>query len=115
MAYAEPEQTRRLDRGDNAAALIAYVLHLIGAATGLTSVIGLIINYIKRGESSPALSSHHSWMIRSFWWALLWSIIGVLTVFFLIGYAILGLTWLWYVYRHVRGLLRLLDDRPMPT
>ncbi|HET7370571.1 MAG TPA: hypothetical protein VFK45_07010 [Gammaproteobacteria bacterium] len=114
MAYSEYERTQRVDRSDNAAALIAYVLHLVGATTGITSVIGLIINYVKRGDGT-AIDSHHSWMIRSFWWALLWSIIGVLTIFFLVGYAILGLVWLWYIYRHVRGLIRLLDDRPMPV
>lgn len=115
MAYAEYERTQRVHRSDNAAALIAYVLHLIGAVTALPSLIALVINYVKRGDGSPIADSHHAWMIRSFWWALLWWIIGALTWIFLIGMAIIGLSWLWYLYRHLRGLLALLDDRPMPA
>jgi uncharacterized membrane protein len=58
-------------------AVIAYILHLFGAALALPSIIGLIINYIKRGDSGALLASHHSWMIRTFWWTLLWSVIVV--------------------------------------
>jgi uncharacterized membrane protein len=113
MHYSGPENARPARRNDNAAALIAYVLHLVGAVTGITSIIGLVINYIKRHDGSAVADSHHSWMIRSFWWALLWWVIGALTWVFIIGIAIVLAAWLWYLYRHLRGLLYLLDDRPM--
>ena len=53
-------------------ALVAYVLHLVGAVAGLTSIVGLIINYVKRDGYDEVFDSHHAWMIRSFWWAILW-------------------------------------------
>jgi len=106
-------------RGDHPAtttmALVAYVLHLVGAVVGLTSLIGIVIHYMKRHEGSALTDSHHAWMIRTFWWAIVWSIVGWLTWwFFFVGVVIGGLAWLWYIYRHVRGLLRLLDNQPMP-
>jgi uncharacterized membrane protein len=97
-------------------ALVAYVLHLLGAIAGLPSIIGLILNYMSRGSYSrwDVASTHHSWMIRSFWWALLWVVIGVLTTWLLIGWVICGIAWLWYVYRHVRGVVALVNGEPLP-
>ena len=94
--------------------LACYILHLIGAITALPSVIGLVLNYVRRAEAGDLLGSHHRWMIRSFWWAVLWLIIGYLTLILLIGWPIIGLAWLWYVYRHVRGLINLVNGQPMP-
>jgi uncharacterized membrane protein len=100
--------------GDRTLVLVAYVLHLVGAIAGLTSIIGLIINYLKRGHNEGLFDSHHSWMITSFWWALLWVVIGFITLFIVIGWPILFLAWLWYIYRHVRGLIALINGEPMP-
>ena len=105
---------------DRTLVVIAYVLHLIGAIAGITSLIGLLINYFHDSRSyyggyhEALAENHHRWMIRSFWWALLWIIIGWLTTVLLFGWVILGITWLWYLYRHLRGLLALLADRPLP-
>ena len=110
MAEKQPGET---------AVLVAYILHLLGAITGVLSIAGLVVNYMKRGEDGPDMDTHHSWMIRSFWWAILWCIfIGCsyfILVGFLIGWIAFGLVWLWYVYRHIRGLIRLSDDKPMPA
>jgi len=96
-------------------ALVAYALHLFGAIAGLPSVIGLIVNYVSRRGHGEVLSSHHAWMIRSFWWALLFVVIGWLTLLMLgLGWVIWVVTWVWYVYRHVRGLVALVNDEPLP-
>ncbi len=95
--------------------LVTYVLHLVGAVTGITSIIGLILNYVRRDQYGAPLDSHHRWMIRSFWWAVLWTVIGCITLWAGIGWVVLGLAWLWYVYRHVRGLIALANGEPMPA
>jgi len=100
--------------GDRTLVLVAYVLHLVGAVAGITSLIGLIINYVKRDRYDELFDSHHRWMIRSFWWGVLWVIVGCITIFILIGWVILFLAWLWYLYRHVRGLVALINGEPMP-
>jgi uncharacterized membrane protein len=104
----------RTVEGDRTLLLVAYVLHLVGAIAGLTSIVGLIINYVKRGSGDEHFDSHHRWMIRSFWWAILWIVIGCITIFILIGWVILFVAWVWYLYRHVRGLIAFLNGEPMP-
>jgi uncharacterized membrane protein len=99
---------------DRTLTLASYVLHLIGAVAGITSIIGLILNYVKRGTSGEMLDSHHTWMIRSFWWAILWAVIGLITLPIVIGIPILFIAWIWYIYRHVRGLIALANGEPMP-
>jgi len=94
--------------------LIAYVLHLVGATVGLTSLVGLILNYMRLNQYGDPLASHHRWMIRSFWWALVWMVIGIITSFIFIGFAICFAAWIWYVYRHVRGLIALSNGESMP-
>lgn len=100
---------------DRTFTLVSYVLHLVGAIIGITSIIGLILNYAKRGTSGELLDSHHTWMIRSFWWAIFWSIIGIVTLVIVIGGPILFIVWIWYIYRHVRGLIALADGQAMPV
>lgn len=48
-------------------------LHPIGFVPMLIwpAIIGLVINYAKRGDSDSFLDSHHRWLIRTFWFALL--------------------------------------------
>lgn len=94
--------------------LIAYVLHLVGAVAGVTSIIALILNYVRKGQYGAPLDSHHRWMIRSFWWAIVWIVLGCITMFVVIGWVILGITWVWYIYRHLRGLIALANGEAMP-
>ena len=100
--------------GNRTLVLVSYVLHLLGAVAGVTSIVGLVVNYLKRDRYDDLFDSHHAWMIRSFWWALLWVVIGFITIFILIGWVILFLVWVWYIYRHVRGLINFLNGEPMP-
>jgi uncharacterized membrane protein len=100
--------------GERTWVFVAYALHLVGAIAGLTSLIGLVINYLKRGSYDDLFDNHHRWMTRSFWWALLWVCIGWVTTIILVGWAILFLVWLWYIYRHVRGLVNFINGEPMP-
>jgi uncharacterized membrane protein len=116
---------------------VVYALHTLslvigafGAASiigafvfGWPSIIAVIINYVKRSEvRGTYLDSHFSWQIRTFWWALLMSVIiavlGLTLAIVLIGFAIwivgffvLGL---WAIYRIARGWMALMDRRPMP-
>jgi len=98
--------------------IVAYILHLLGAVTGLPSLIALIMNYIVQGEHGEMIDSHQSWMIRSFWYAILGGLIcGILFITIIgIPFAWLGIIiiWVWYVYRHIRGLIDLSSNKPMP-
>jgi uncharacterized membrane protein len=102
------------EQSERTVVLAAYVLHLVGSVAGVTSIIGLILNYVRRRQFGEPYTSHHEWMIRSFWWALLWLVIGLITSFIFIGYAVCAIAWIWYVYRHVRGIIALVNGESMP-
>jgi uncharacterized membrane protein len=70
---------------------VVYGLHalslLIGVTTaativgafvfGVPSIIAVVINYLKRREARGTfLESHFRWQIRTFWFALLWCMVG---------------------------------------
>ena len=61
-------------------ARILYIVHALALAfsLGMLSIIPLIVNYIKRGDTQGTfVYSHHSWMIRSFWWFVFWMIVAI--------------------------------------
>jgi len=112
---------------------IVYALHALGLAIGAfgaasvlgsflfgwPSIIAVVLNYVKRSDARGTwLESHFRWQIRTFWFALLWSLVAVLIAFTVIGlpvtigmFVLLGL---WAIYRVARGWLRLKNHQPMP-
>lgn len=59
------------------------------------------------------LESHFRWQIRTFWFGLLWSVIGLIAAFVVIGYFLLIANAIWIIYRIVKGWLRLADGKEM--
>jgi uncharacterized membrane protein len=117
---------------------VVYALHTLslvigafGAATvigsflfGWPSIIGVILNYVKRGDvRGTYLESHFRWQIRTFWYALLWALIAALVSLPLTVVLIGFLTWpvmlfalgIWAIYRIARGWLALRERRAMPV
>lgn len=111
---------------------VVYALHAFSAITGLTttafivtafltgwpSIIAVIINYVKRSDvRGTFLDTHFSWQIRTFWWALLWFLLGglliVTVVGALIGIPVMVVAGVWVLYRIVRGWLALVSAKPM--
>ena len=94
---------------------VVYVLYALSYVAGITAIVGIIINYVKRDDAAGTwLESHFRWQIRTFWFGLLWAVIGVATIVILIGVAILFANFCWIIYRIVKGWLNLNDNKPMP-
>jgi uncharacterized membrane protein len=76
----------------------------------------VIINYVKRDDVKGTwLESHFRWQIRTFWFVLLWSVIGFVTTVILVGYVILFVNAIWLIYRIAKGWLNLRDEKkPYP-
>ena len=77
-------------------------------------MVALIINYIRRSDESDALYlAHHSYMISTFWWTVVWLVLlaPLWLLFLLPGVVAYGVVWLWYLYRCIRGWLRFNDSR----
>jgi len=95
--------------------MIIYLLYALGFVTGgITSLAGIIINYLKRDEVRGSwLESHFRWQIRTFWFGLLWGVIGAMTTAIFIGIFIVIGNLVWVIYRIVKGWLALNDGKPM--
>ena len=113
-------------------AQVIYGLHALSIFIGLTSaitivgafvfgfpsIIAVILNYVyQHGTRGTYLESHFRWQIRTFWFAALWIVIGVMLFVTLIG---IPLAWIiciaagvWVIYRVARGWLTLQDRKPM--
>lgn len=96
--------------------LVTYILYGLGFFFVVTAIAGVIINHVKLRECEDTSAwSHHRWLMRTFWFALLWSLVCtalIPVVVGLVGYAVL---WLWCLYRVVRGALAFAEHRPMPV
>lgn len=87
---------------------------------GVPSIVAVILNYVKRTEARGTfLESHFRWQIRTFWFTLLWCLIGGVLFATIVGtilaiplFVVVGL---WVIYRVVRGWLALNDCKPIQT
>ena len=115
------------------AGVLAYALFGIGAVleiarSGLAApapfltligIVAVIVCYVKRDDAAGTwVASHFAWLIRTFWWSLLWAAIGWVLFLTLIGIpfaiGIWIVTSIWVLYRVVRGYLAYKDSRPIP-
>ena len=94
---------------------VVYAMQALSFAFGVTALIGLVINYVKREDVAGTLyQSHFDWQIRTFWWGLLWSVIGFVLMFaFGLGLVVLFVAWVWAIYRVVKGWLKLTEGKPV--
>ncbi len=93
---------------------VVYALQAAGFLVGITWIVAVVIDYVKRDEAKGTwLESHFSWQIRTFWWGLLWAVVGAITFLILIGWLILAAGTVWIIYRIVKGWLYLNDNKPV--
>lgn len=93
---------------------IAYVTYAVGLLILFTPVIGVILAFIKRDEAQGSIyASHIDYLIKTFWVSLIGLLLGRLTILILIGWLILLVTAIWFIYRVVIGLIKLNEDKPV--
>ena len=95
-------------------AAIVYALQAMGLFVCITYIVAVVINYVKASDVRGTwIESHFRWQIRTFWFSLLWAVIGILTYILIIGYFILLADAVWVIYRIVKGAFYLKDNRAM--
>jgi len=111
---------------------IIYGLHTLSILIGLTSaitvvgafvfgipsIVAVIVNYVNQASARGTfLESHFRWQIRTFWFALMWVLIGIVLFVTIIGIPIAWIVFvgagIWVIYRIARGWLTLQDGKPM--
>ena len=95
--------------------LAVYALQALSFFWGLPAVVAIVINYIKREDARGTVyESHFDWQIRSFWWGLIWTLVGIALIFaFGLGLIVLGVAYVWLIYRIVKGFLKLTESKPV--
>ena len=105
---------------------ISYLLHLIvavaavvpGAQVGIgILLVALIIDLVKKGDAAGTWqASHFSWRIRSVLWAGVLYVVTIplwllLLLPGMIAWAVISI---WFLYRVVKGMVRMNASQPMP-
>ncbi len=93
---------------------VVYALQAAAFLVGITWIVAVVINYVKREDVAGTwLASHFRWQIRTFWFGLLWGVLGAIMLLILVGYFVLVANAIWIIYRIVKGWLRLNDRKEM--
>ena len=105
--------------------LVSYLLHLVVAVGAVVPggqwgpallIIALVIDLVKKDNAQGTwLASHFSYRIRSVLWAGVLYIITIpLWLLFLVpGWIAWGIISIWFLYRIVKGMVRMNQERPM--
>ena len=93
---------------------ITYAMYALGIFIGLTPIVGVILAYIKRDEMQGTVYyDHMQFLIKTFWVSLIGMVIGAILMLVLIGYLVLLAVGVWYIFRVVLGIVKLLDNKPV--
>ena len=119
---------------------ITYLLYVLSYFTaGLLWIVPIFMNYAKRHDADGTwLATHFDWQIKTFWYSIVLFVIGIAIITFALGgfgvsmmadsgniaigsvllagfgFLIMGFTFIWHLYRIVRGWIALTDSRPVP-
>ncbi|WP_089605260.1 DUF4870 family protein [Acinetobacter piscicola] len=126
--YVDPNNSKSLT-------LILYILYIVAIFSGgIFAIVALVINYVKLDSvRGTVFESHFRWQIRTFWWYLIWTLLAFIPFLFLFltmdnanafagvavsatifCVAVLFVSWVWIVYRAIRGIIALNDNQPVP-
>jgi len=107
--------------------LVSYLLHLVVAVGAVIPggqwgtallIVALVIDLVKKDDAQGTwLASHFSYRIRSVLWA---GVLYIVTVplwllFLLPGYIAWAIISIWFLYRIVKGMVRMNQHRPMES
>ena len=119
---------------------ITYLLYILSYFTaGLLWIVPIVMNYAKRHDADNTwLATHFDWQIKTFWYSIVSFAIGAIIIIFALsglgvsvladsgnlaigsilltgfGLMIVVFTFIWHLYRIVRGWIALTDNRPVP-
>ena len=113
-----PPRPRRfglnLDAQEPLALHIVYGLYALSLVSTFPAIIRLIRAYVAGQHLTvPWLISHQRYQMRTFLLMLVAAVIGLSTQWLLIGFVLLALVWCWFLYRTVKGWLRLSNEQPI--
>jgi uncharacterized membrane protein len=110
----EPVQLNEREQSSKTLTAVIYALYAASFVIGISALVAIVINYVKQNEvAGTFLETHFRWQIRTFWFGLLWGILGGITSLILVGWLILLANAVWIIYRLVIGWTNLNNNKPM--
>lgn len=93
-------------------ALIAYGLMAVGFFTGIFWIIGAVWAMVKKSDAKGTIfEDHYTNIIKTFWWGLGWTILGLFLLLLFVGYFILFAVWIWSIFKVVKGLAKITSNK----
>lgn len=99
---------------------VTYGLFALGFLTsgflGVATLAGVVLIYIKRSDTAGTLyAAHFDWLLRTFWWSILWLALSAITTVVFVGWLGIVATLVWVLYRLIKGWLSLLSGSAPST
>jgi len=83
---------------------------LSGGLLGVSMLAGVVLLYLKRDDAATTpYADHFDWLLRTFWWGVLWSVLSLLLMTIYVGWLTGLLALIWLLYRVARGWLALFE------
>lgn len=91
-----------------------FALGLLSAGFfGIATIAAVVLAYLKRADAAGTVyAQHFDWVIKTFWWGLLWFVLSALATFIFIGWVTGLIALVWIVYRIIKGWLALVSGQP---
>ena len=99
---------------------IIYALFALGVVSagfvGVATIAAIVLAYVKRSDAAGTIYAvHFDWVIKTFWWGLLWFVASAILTFIFIGWLTGLVALVWVVYRVIKGWLALAEgNAPAP-
>ena len=94
--------------------MIIYILYMAAILVGITSIVGVIMAYVKRADfAGTEYEDHITYLIRTFWISLIGYLIGAVLSIVGIGIIIIIAVGIWYIYRSIAGFIKFNDNKPI--
>ncbi len=72
----DPATGGQTDAAAGKTANLIYILYLVSLIVGITSLSGVVMAYLNRDDAPELVKSHYRFQIRTFWFGLLFGMIG---------------------------------------
>ncbi|MBN9403191.1 MAG: hypothetical protein J0I30_10330 [Burkholderiales bacterium] len=116
------DDTPDMDKGLNQRQLVhlMYALFAVGILSagifGAAVLAAVVLAYLKRGDMvGTVYAGHIDWIIRTFWWGLLWLALRALASLIFVGFVTGLVAVIWIIYRIAKGwLAHWAGETPLP-
>ncbi|HEX7387464.1 MAG TPA: hypothetical protein VF285_09360 [Castellaniella sp.] len=118
----QDEDTPEADKGLAQRQIIhlIYGLFALGIVScgffGPAIIAAIVLAYLKRADMVGTVSAGHiDWVIRTFWWGLLWIVLSAIAMFVFVGFVTGAIAVIWVIYRLIKGwLAHCAGEMPLP-